>query len=482
MNRLVKTLTLAAPLVLAASFSSNSAEACGGCFVPPAENTVVSGHRMALSISQTQTVLWDQIQYQGDPEDFSWVLPIKPGARIEAADNAWFETLEASTKMSITAPPLQCQGGDSAFGCGQAGSFALAEAAGGDFENGSGGGVTVVKQETVGPYDSVTLSSEDPAALTQWLESHNYDIPDEIKPIIASYVEDGFDFIALRLTPGKGVNLMSPVRVVMQGASPVLPLRMVAAGTGAFTGVVLYVIGEGRWTTENHPEFPVPFEDLEWDGSVNESNYASLRTQTLSQNGGKAWISTYASGDNMFGQGYYDEWDGQYYASGIGNVYIGTMLAENGSNAGEVGTCQEAVSQAGQEAGVIVDPCDHETGECAEVGAGEIDARKFACGELTDLATALVGMHPADVWVTRLEANLPRFALAEDLQLKANSSQATVLNYHETPKTKNYECPMAPGEFGSGRKGPPSGTPFILAGLGALAAALLARRRAALRA
>ena len=39
-----------------ASFSGlREAKACGGCFVPPDENTLVTGHRMVLSISQKQT-------------------------------------------------------------------------------------------------------------------------------------------------------------------------------------------------------------------------------------------------------------------------------------------------------------------------------------------------------------------------------------------------------------------------------------------
>src|SRR5687767_3298942 len=40
---------------------SDRADACGGCFAPPpqqSESTVVTDHRMALSISSQQTVLW----------------------------------------------------------------------------------------------------------------------------------------------------------------------------------------------------------------------------------------------------------------------------------------------------------------------------------------------------------------------------------------------------------------------------------------
>jgi hypothetical protein len=477
MNRLVKTLVVAAPLAVAASLSTNSADACGGCFIAPTENTVVSGHRMALSISMQRTVLWDQIQYQGDPEEFSWVLPIKPGARIELADNAWFEALESGTVTTVTPPPLQCANGSQTFGCGSGAGFAAAEFADGAGAGGFEDPVTVVKKEVVGPYEAVTLSSEDPAALTAWLESHNYAIPDDVKPVIAAYVGEGFDFIAMRLIPGNGVNLMAPVRVITEGASPVLPLRMVAAGTGPFTSVILYVIGEGRWTTSNFPELRIPYEDLTWDGATNESNYGELRDQVLGFNNGRTWISTYAQPDGLFsGDG---SWTGDGWASsGMGLTYMRTVVDESGSGWDQYSQCEQAALSAASQSGIVVDTCDPDTNECGEPAAGQIDARSFTCGELTDLSVALVGMHPPDVWVTRLEANLPRAALAEDLSLAANDDQSSVDNNHITPNTVNYECPAAPLNPSKDGKGPVgNGTPVVLVGLGALAALLAARRR-----
>jgi hypothetical protein len=70
-------------------------------------------------------------------------------------------------------------------------------------------------------------------------------------------------------------------------------------------------------------------------------------------------------------------------------------------------------------------PCSPDGG-CGEVDPEtEIDARTLMCDApigsdlpLDDLAQAVVGMHPADVWVTRLEANLPRAALDADLVLE----------------------------------------------------------------
>src|SRR5262245_23825194 len=91
-------LICALAALAALSTTSNDARACGGCFTGGGESTLVTGHRMALSVSTERTVLWDQIQYQGDPEEFAWVLPVKPGATIELASDAFFEALDAATR------------------------------------------------------------------------------------------------------------------------------------------------------------------------------------------------------------------------------------------------------------------------------------------------------------------------------------------------------------------------------------------------
>src|SRR5262245_19885666 len=159
---------------------SAPADACGGCFTPPTESTVVTGHRMALSISPDQAVLWDQIRYSGDPADFSWVLPVKEGARIEVGSDAFFEALDAATGVTVQAPPEGCRSPSGGFGCGDSRSLSAAEDSAGTATSGPGGGVQVLHKGTVGPYDTVTLSSTDPNALNAWLTQNGYSIPDSI--------------------------------------------------------------------------------------------------------------------------------------------------------------------------------------------------------------------------------------------------------------------------------------------------------------
>ena len=318
-------LACALTVAAAAITTSGDADACGGCFIDSAsENTVVTGHRMALSISKDKTVLWDQIQYDGNPAEFSWVLPVKPGAVLELANDAFFQVLDAGTQSTVQQAPVQCQpdwgdenwggegdgyygGGDDEFGCGcsdnEAALASEGSSASGGFGTGSGGGgpnspppedVQVVSEETVGPYEVVVLSTMVPGALNDWLDEHNYAVPDELQPTIDSYVAEGFDFIALRLVPGAGVNQMSPVRITTQGASFTLPLRMVAAGTGAQTALSLFIIAEGRYAAENFANSEVDPLSVEWDFVQSGSNYSEVRLDALEENDGHTWLTPFA--------------------------------------------------------------------------------------------------------------------------------------------------------------------------------------------
>ncbi len=92
---------------LALTLAPPPAQACGGgMFVPETQTqtTSMSGHRVAISISTEQTVLWDQIKYQGNPKDFAWVMPVKAGATIGVGSDAWLEALDAATTTHLSSP------------------------------------------------------------------------------------------------------------------------------------------------------------------------------------------------------------------------------------------------------------------------------------------------------------------------------------------------------------------------------------------
>jgi hypothetical protein len=292
---------------------ARDARACGGCFheqrpVSVVDTSFVTDHRMAFSMSPAQTVLWDQVRFSGNPKDFAWVLPVKPGARIELSHDEWIAALDASTQTVITGPaapncgrgaPTEYESGGG--GCGFGGFSSGNATTTTSVDAGAGTSqVQVISQQVVGPYDAVTVRSSQGDALGDWLRANGYALPASIQPTVDAYASAGFDFIALKLAPAAGVQAMRPVRVVTPGADPTLPLRMVAAGVGAHVGLELYVLSEGRYHPANFPDATIDFTQLAWDPNAGRSNYTELMQQSLAAGDGTGWLTESSQVANMF--------------------------------------------------------------------------------------------------------------------------------------------------------------------------------------
>jgi hypothetical protein len=159
-----------APVAALALTYSPDTHACGGCFISQSETTQVTGHRMILSVGSAQTTLYDQIEYSGAPSSFGWVLPIKGTVDVGLSSDALFANLEQWTAVSINSPQITCPPPPN---CGD--DDDLAGSNEGSSGTGTGPGeppVEVLAQEVVGPYETVQLSSQDPAALKTWLADH----------------------------------------------------------------------------------------------------------------------------------------------------------------------------------------------------------------------------------------------------------------------------------------------------------------------
>jgi hypothetical protein len=385
---------------------------------------------MAFAVSDDRTVLWDQIQYQGAAADFSWVLPVRPGAYVETSRDAWFESLDAVTTARISAPALSCSQPSEGSGCGCA-SGGDDDAAGGELTGGPGGdnGVTVLHEGTVGPYETVTLASTDGDTLTAWLGDHGYSVPDDVAPIIAEYVAEGFDFIALRLKSDVEVQKMTPIRVVTPGPRGPLPLRMVAAGVGDSVAITLFLIGEARYALPDLHASSLDESALSWDFATGTTNYAALEADAFSESFGASYLTTFAD-QHAFSKGYIDA-DGRpirYSDGGPNGVATLSELyfLQSAKNSARGATCPSidslfagslAVSDAGED--------------------GSEPASDFDCGMYDDIGAALIGMHPASVWLTRVEMDLPRSALAADCMVEPNPSQESVSNILSAPRYSN---------------------------------------------
>ena len=244
------------------------------------------------------------------------------------------------------------------------------------------------------------LQSTDPTALSDWLTANGFAIPADIEPIIAAYVQGGFDFLALKLQPGQDVQAMRPVSVTSPGASLTLPLRMVAAGTGATVGVTLWVLGDGRYEAANFPNFII--DPRRWSGTgvcrpATTPPCSSRRSPRRDSLPGKPRAR-----------------------SACRRISWRPPFLDD-----DASTDYEAIPAS--------DAGDGGAGETAE----EVRQK--------DLTTLFPGGDQSTVVVTRLRADLAHAALANDLVLQASADQSNVSNvYRVTQSTNAPACAPVP--------------------------------------
>ena len=390
------------------------ANACGGCFGPPPppteQPTVVTDHRMILSVSQQQSTLYDQIRYQGSPASFAWVLPIVGEAKVGLSADVVFSALDAMTQTVIQAPPLNCPPPPQCNSNSRASSDSASAGAAPPQDD----GVTVLKKEVVGPYETVQLAATDPAGLRNWLSQNGFTIPPDVSPVIDQYVTEHFDFLALKLIPGKDVKDMRPVRVTTTGAAVVLPLRMVAAGTGPIVGVSLWVVGEGRYQPQNFPAFYIPTDEIAWDWTQQKSNYVELRAQKTAEGAGRAWETE-------------------------SSTLIDRGTLENAVTYGFVnnGRGGAPVSDPEQQAQQAYLPEKNADGTIKKT-AQQVRA--------DDLETLTYGIPSVATRVTRMRADLSHAALNQDLVMIASPDQAVLPTLRRVVKELNEpSCPVYNG-------------------------------------
>ncbi len=435
----------------AASFGvERDASACGGCFTPPNEvESVITDERMIFSISKDQTTLYDQIRYSGSPSSFAWVLPVKGTVTVGLSADIMFNLIDQTlTTSQVVQPPTNCPPPPICTGPNQNGK------AGADASAAASGSVTVTEQEQVGPYETVQLHSNDGSALTQWLTSHGYAIAPAVAPVIAAYVAEQFDFLALKLVPGAGIQSMQPVRVTSNGAGVSLPLRMVAIGTGATTGISIWVVGDGRWEPQNFPFFTIKDSELSWDWDTSSSNYETVRLAKEAKLKGRGWQVESSLELNQFI--IRQELDqavsyNPYTASPVGG-YLASDAAIPAED--DAGTDDGAVDSDGDiagDAGVLDDDADSGANSAdadvdgddggGDLEAGGVNAQRAAATE--DLDVLFAGIAGSTVRITRMRSDVAHSALSTDMDLQASTDQSELSNLHYPEKQIGEpQCPV----------------------------------------
>lgn len=307
----MRTLPLLVVSGLAVTLASpQTASACGGFFcstspINQAREVVVYGYEDDGSLTMSV-----QINYQGNDEDFAWILPLPvPPDAIDVGTDELFTQLVAATEPQFTgtqrtdgtcATPPRCTypsygGGGCSFGCGDhappAADAATVYSMDGSAAPDAGPGVTVYSNGTVGPYETVVLGATTAAEVMTWLGDNGYDIPGASGPLLEPYAAAGFVFLALRLNANADTSVIRPITLNMATGEACLPIRLTAIATTPDLPIALFFLGDGQARSSNYSYADVELvPDLfssrtAWDAAV------ASRVREL---GGQAFATDFA--------------------------------------------------------------------------------------------------------------------------------------------------------------------------------------------
>ena len=286
-----------------------SALACGGffCFTQPVDQ---SAERILYVQHEDKMSVHIQISYTGDDDKFSWLLPLPSMPTTGIGSDSVFQVLE-----NVTAPrfQLQWENKNDCYGGGLCQMSASADDGGAGGSNRTKGGVTVLEQKNVGPYEQVVLKGDSGAEIFDWLNKNNYVQPAESKPLLELYAAEKYLFMALKLQKDKGAGDLAPIVVTLDESSPCLPLRLTRIAAAADMPIVAWVLGKSRAIPKNFLHVEINEGAVDW---LNPGgNYKSVFNQAVDQASGHAFTTEYAQktqGGKCYGQAQPNCWKNRF--------------------------------------------------------------------------------------------------------------------------------------------------------------------------
>lgn len=220
--------------------------AADGGFFPALKSVAVSVDQRAIIVrkgSRTSMIL--STGYTGNGDDFAWIIPIPVAPKAgdvketgEAGEGA-FEILDTITAVKVPTRwfnPTGVRGS-------RDDRMAIAP-------------VIVLGRVSLEHYEASILSSGNAAALTEWLQRNGYAMDASALPVLESYIERHWSFVAVKLAPGAQRDYMNEflpaILITYRSPDFVFPLRISAVSTLDEVRITLYVVTDSTVSTENY--------------------------------------------------------------------------------------------------------------------------------------------------------------------------------------------------------------------------------------
>jgi hypothetical protein len=183
------------------------------------------------------------VSFEGDAEDFAWVIPLPDKPEIAVTDAELFWELSDFTAIEIPSPGFGCLFFGGAAPSGQE-------------------GVDVIEEQVVGPYATAILSATNATALVDWLNANGYIFPEDGEEIISEYIEKEWYFVATKINAVEedtgyalAEGAIEPIVLSFASDEIVYPLRITSLSATIATSpeVLLYVFADHVMVPEQYP-------------------------------------------------------------------------------------------------------------------------------------------------------------------------------------------------------------------------------------
>jgi hypothetical protein len=275
--------------------------ACGGffCGQQPVDQTA---ERILFEVGQDSVTMTTQISFNGDADDFAWVLPLGEVPLVGSLE-VWHQqalnALDANTgPVFLTPTDPECN-----YGCVNC-AFPEAVSPVDDAETEEPPVEVYIRQE-VGEYDVAVIGSEDPAALIEWLHTEGYRITPPMEPYIERYTSEGLKFLALKLLDTADVRDLSPFRFTLPGTTPTIPLRMTALAAEPEMSIVTFVLASERFEGKNWANVEIADDRIRYNPTSYlatgvSTNWPRLVAQAVDEADGQGWVTEFAGASSSF--------------------------------------------------------------------------------------------------------------------------------------------------------------------------------------
>jgi hypothetical protein len=264
---------------VSAGISPAWACACGG-YLPDTESKArVYGENALVRYENGREEIVLSMSVRGQSRKAAWIMPVPAAAKVELGDENLFYRLQSMTRPKVVTRKTYWPFRDVRLGGRGDGAGAPA----------AGAGVNVREQMRLGPFEIARLGGSSATAVTGWLRTNGYAVPDSLAGNLTPYLTEKWEIVAVKLAPKDDGTAMTgstpPLRLSFASPKIVYPMRLSKGATTTQT-VTVYVVAPYRVDTSKLPD-PAVKPELLYAGRVENESQPQLA-------GPKSFLTAYS--------------------------------------------------------------------------------------------------------------------------------------------------------------------------------------------